>query len=168
MERVCQELREKNRRLEKEISRWQERLVESEETQRHVSTLRQHLVELQAQRVAVSEANSLIDGLGDKTGNPIDLSSDDSAARAHVANDEEIKPLIQTPGKRTRRVGMIAATGAIAIVATVAVGALNTGSHKPSGSKELTVAPETVSIQQSNPNRRWLKSTQKIRSCVRG
>ena len=46
---------------------------------------------------------------------------------------------------------MIAATGAIAIVATVAVGALNTGSNKPSGSKELAVAPETVSIQQSNP-----------------
>ena len=151
MERVCQELREKNRRLEEEISRWQERLAESEETQTHVSTLRQHLVELQAQQAAVSEANSLIDGLGDKSSNPIDLSSDDSAARVHVANDEEIKPLIQTPGKRTRRVGMIAATGAIAIVATVAVGALNTGSNKPSGSKELAVAPETVSIEQSIP-----------------
>ena len=151
MERVCQELREKNRRLEEEISPWQERPVESEETQTQVSTLRQHRVELQAQQVAVSEANSLIDGLGDKSSNPIDLSSDDSAARVHVANDEEIKPLIQTPGKRTRRVGMIAATGAIAIVATVAVGALNTGSNKPSGSKELAVAPETVSIEQSIP-----------------
>jgi chromosome segregation ATPase len=151
MERVCQELREENRRLEEEISRWQERPVESEETHTHVSTLRQHRVELQAQQVAVSEANSLIDGLGDKSSNPIDLSSDDSAARVHVANDEEIKPLIQTPGKRTRRVGMIAATGAIAIVATVAVGALNTGSNKPSGSKELAVAPETVSIEQSIP-----------------
>ena len=151
MERVCQELREENRRLEEEISRWQERPVESEESQRHVSTLRQHRVELQAQQVAVSEANSLIDGLGDKSSNPIDLSSDDSAARVHVANDEEIKPLIQTPGKRTRRVGMIAATGAIAIVATVAVGVLNTGSNKPSGSKELAVASETVSIEQSIP-----------------
>jgi chromosome segregation ATPase len=151
MERVCQELREKNRRLQEEISRWQERPVETEETQTQVSTLRQHRVELQAQQVAVSEANSLIDGLGDKSSNPIDLSSDDSAARVHVANDEEIKPLIQTPGKRTRRVGMIAATGAIAIVATVAVGALNTGSNKPSGSKELAVAPETVSIEQSIP-----------------
>ena len=151
MERVCQELREKNRRLEEEISRWQERLVESEETQTQVSTVRQHRVELQAQQVAVSEANCLIDSLGDKRSNPIDLSSDDSAARVHVANDEEIKPLIQTPGKRTRRFGMIAATGAIAIVATVAVGALNTGSNKPSGSKELAVAPETVSIQRSIP-----------------
>jgi chromosome segregation ATPase len=151
MERLCQELREKNRRLEEETSRWQERLVESEETQTQVSTLRQHRVELQAQQVAVSEANSLIDGLGDKSSNPIDLSSDDSAARVHMANDEEIKPLIQTPGKRTRRFGMIAATGAIAIVATVAVGALNTGSNKPSGSKELAVAPETVSIEQSIP-----------------
>ena len=151
MERVCQELREKNRRLEEEISRWQERLAESEESQRQVSTLRQHLVELQAQQAAASEANPPIDGLGDKSSNPIDLSSDDSAARVHVANDEEIKPLIQTPGKRTRRVGMIAATGAIAIVATVAVGALNTGSNKPSGSKELAVAPETVSIEQSIP-----------------
>jgi len=46
---------------------------------------------------------------------------------------------------------MIAATGAIAIVATVAVGALKTGSNKPSGSKELAVAPETVSIEQSIP-----------------
>ena len=151
MERVGQELCEKNRRLEEEISRWQERPVESEETQMQVSTLWQHRVELQAQQVAVSEANSLIDGLGDKSNNPIDLSSDDSAARVHVANDEEIKPLIQTPGKRTRRVGMIAATGAIAIVATVAIGALNTGSNKPSGSKELAVAPETVSIEQSIP-----------------
>ena len=151
MERVCQELREKNRRLEEEILRWQERPVESEETQTQVSTLWQHRVELQAQQVAVSEANSLIDGLGDKSSNPIDLSSGDSTARVHVANDEEIKPLIQTPGKRTRRVGMIAATGAIAIVATVAVGALNTGSNKPSGSKELAVVPETVSIEQSIP-----------------
>jgi chromosome segregation ATPase len=151
MERFCQEPREKNRRLEEEIPRWQERLVESEETQTQVSTLRQHRVELQVQQVAVSEANSLIDGLGDKSSNPIDLSSNDSAARVHVTNDEEIKPFIQTPGRRTRRFGMIAATGAIAIVATVAVGALNTGSNKPSGSKELAVAPETVSIEQSIP-----------------
>ena len=151
MERVCQELGEENRRLEEDISRWQERLAESEETQTHVSTLRQQLDELKTKQAAVSEANSLIDGLADKSGNPIDLSSDDSAARAHVANDEEIKPLIQTPGKRTRRVGMIAATGAIAIVATVAVGVLNTGSHKPSGSKELAVTSEAVSIEQSIP-----------------
>jgi chromosome segregation ATPase len=150
MERVCQELHEENRRLE-DISRWQERLAESEETQTYVSTLRQQLDELQTKQAAVSEANSLIDGLADKSGNPIDLSSDDSAAGVHGANDEEIKPLIQTPGKRTRRFGMIAATGAIAIVATVAVGVLNTGSHKPSGSKELAVASEAVSIQQSIP-----------------
>src|SRR5215468_6360977 len=151
MECVCQELREENRRLEEEISRWQERTADSEESQRHVSTLRQHLVKLQAQQVAVSEANSLIDGVGDKTGNPIDLSSDDSVARAHVANDEENKPFVQTPGKRTRRFEMIAATGAIAIVATVAVGALNTSSNGPSGSKEPAAAPETVSIEQSIP-----------------
>jgi chromosome segregation ATPase len=146
MERVCQELREENRRFE-DISRWQERLAESEETQTYVGTLRQQLDELQTKQAAVSEANSLIDGLADKSGNPIDLSSDDSAAGVHGAN----KPLIQTPGKRTRRFGMIAATGAIAIVATVAVGVLNTGSHKPSGSKELAVASEAVSIQQSIP-----------------
>ena len=151
MERVCQELREENRQLEEEISPWQERLAQSEETQTQVSTLRQQLEELRTQRAAVPEVNSLIDGLGDKSSSPIDLSSEDSAARVHVANDEEIKPLIQTPGKRTRRFGMIGATGAIAIVATVAVGALNTGSNKPSGSKELAVAPETVSIQQSIP-----------------
>ena len=150
MERVCQELHEENRRLE-DISRWQGRLAESEETQTYVGTLRQQLDELQTKQAAVSEANSLIDGLADKSGNPIDLSSDDSAAGVHGANDEEIKPLIQTPGKRTRRFGMIAATGAIAIVATVAVGVLNTGSHKPSGSKELAVASEAVSIQQSIP-----------------
>jgi predicted nuclease with TOPRIM domain len=150
MERVCQELHEENRRLE-DISRWQGRLAESEETQTYVSTLRQQLDELQTKQAAVSEANSLIDGLADKSGNPIDLSSADSAAGVHWANDEEIKPLIQTPGKRTRRFGMIAATGAIAIVATVAVGVLNTGSHKPSGSKELAVASEAVSIQQSIP-----------------
>src|SRR5262249_60163762 len=109
------------RRMEGEIPRWQEVTADSEESQRHVSTLRQHLVELQAQPVAVSEANSLIDGLGDKTGNPIDLSSDDSVARAYVANDEENKPFVQTPGKRKRRFGMIAATVAIAIVSTAAV-----------------------------------------------
>jgi chromosome segregation ATPase len=151
MERICQELREENRQLEEEISPWQERLAQSEETQTQVSTLRQQLEELRTQRAAVPEVNSLIDGLGDKTSSPIDLSSEDSAARVHVANNEEIIPLIQTPGKRTRRFGMIGATGAIAIVATVAVGALNTGSNKPSGSKELAVAPETVSIQQSIP-----------------
>jgi len=150
MEGVCQELHEENRRLE-DISQWQGRLAESEETQTYVSTLQQQLDELQTKQAAVSEANSLIDGLADKSGNPIDLSSDDSAAGVHGANDEEIKPLIQTPGKRTRRFGMIAATGAIAIVATVAVGVLNTGSHKPSGSKELAVASEAVSIQQSIP-----------------
>src|SRR5262245_13922935 len=151
MEHVCRELCEETRRLEEEISRWQERPAESEESQRHVSTLRQYLVELQAQQVPVLEANSLIDGLGDKAGNPIDLSSDDSAARAHLANDEENKPFVQNPGKRTRRFGMIAATGAIAIMATVAVGVLNTSSNGPSGSKEPAVAPETVSIEQSIP-----------------
>jgi chromosome segregation ATPase len=36
MERVCQDLREENRRLEDDISRW-ERLAESEESRRHVS-----------------------------------------------------------------------------------------------------------------------------------
>jgi hypothetical protein len=46
---------------------------------------------------------------------------------------------------------MIAATGAIAIVATVAVGVLNTNSNGPSGSKEPAVAPEIVSIEQSIP-----------------
>jgi hypothetical protein len=40
----------------------------------------------------VAEASSLNDGLGEKSGDPIDLSSDDSAARVHVAHDEEIKP----------------------------------------------------------------------------
>jgi hypothetical protein len=32
----------------------------------------------------VAEAKSLTDGLGEKSGNPIDLSSDDSAARVIV------------------------------------------------------------------------------------
>ena len=40
----------------------------------------------------MAEANSLNDGLGEKSVNPIDLSSDDSAASVHVAHDEEIKP----------------------------------------------------------------------------
>jgi hypothetical protein len=71
--------------------------------------------------------NSLNDSLGEKSGNPIDLSSDDSAARVPVA-------------------------GVIAIAAAVAVGALNTSSNKLSGAKEPTVAPETVSIEQSIPN----------------
>jgi hypothetical protein len=52
------------------------------------------------QSIAVTEANSLNDGLGEKNGNLIDLSSDDSAARVHVANDEEIKPSVQTSGKQ--------------------------------------------------------------------
>ena len=94
MEHVCQELREENRRLEEEISRWQERMAESEETQRQVSTLRQQVEELQTKQTA-AEANSLIDGLGDKSGNPIDMSSDDSATRIHGANDEEIKPSVR-------------------------------------------------------------------------
>ena len=42
MERVCQELREENRRLEDDISRWK-RLVEGEESRRHVSIFRQQI-----------------------------------------------------------------------------------------------------------------------------
>jgi hypothetical protein len=152
MERVCHELLEENRRLEEELSRWQERLAESEESQRQVGTLRQQVAELQAQQAAaVAEANSLNDGKGEKSGNRFDLNSGDSVASIQVANDEEIKPPAQTPGKRTWRFGMIAATGAIAIVATVAVVVLNTSSNKLSGSKEPAVVPETVSIEQSNP-----------------
>src|SRR5262249_10882073 len=41
------------------------------------------------QPTVVAEANSLNDGLGEKT--PIDLSSDNSATTVHVAHDEEIK-----------------------------------------------------------------------------
>jgi uncharacterized coiled-coil DUF342 family protein len=149
-EHVCQELRQENRRLDEEISLWRERAAESEETQSQVSTLRQQLAELQAkQAAAVAEANSLNDGNDEKRGNRFD--SCDSEARIHAANDEENKPFTQAPGKRTRRFGMIAATGAIAIVATVAVGVLNTNSNGPSGSKEPAVAPEIVSIEQSIP-----------------
>jgi hypothetical protein len=39
--------------------------------------------------------------------------------------------------------------GLIAIAAAVAVGALDTSSNKLSGAKEPTVAPETVSVEQS-------------------
>ena len=60
MELVCQELREENRRLEDDISRLQVRPAAAN---------------------GRAEANSLNDGLGEKSGNPIDLSSDDSAAR---------------------------------------------------------------------------------------
>jgi hypothetical protein len=51
----------------------------------------------------VAEANSLNDGLGEKSGNPIDLSSDDSAARVHVAHDEEIKPTRRSLPKATEK-----------------------------------------------------------------
>src|SRR5262245_2151805 len=43
------------------------------------------------QPTAVAEMNSLNDRLGEKSGNTIDLSSDNSMARIHVAHDEEIK-----------------------------------------------------------------------------
>ena len=151
MEHVCQKQREENRRLEEEISRWQERIAESEENQRHVNALRQQIEELKTQQTAVSEANSLIDGLGDNSGNPIDLSSDDSAARIHVANEQEIKPPVQTSGKRKWRFGLIPATGAIVIAVAVAVGFLSTSSNELSESKEPGVAPETVSTEQSIP-----------------
>jgi uncharacterized protein YgiM (DUF1202 family) len=150
MERVCQELREENRRLKEEISRWQKRIAESEETQTQVSTLRQQLKELQAKQAAVSQANSLIAGLGEKSGNPIDLSSDDSAARVHGANDEENKPPVGISETKKRRFGIIPVTGAIAIAAAVAVAFLNTSSNDLSGSKETAVAPETVSIDQQS------------------
>jgi hypothetical protein len=42
--------------------------------------------------MAVAEANSPNDGLGEKSSYSPDLSSDDSAASVHVAHDEEIKP----------------------------------------------------------------------------
>jgi len=151
MEHVCQELREENHRLEEEISRWQERIAESEETQRQFSTLRQQSEELQTKQAAVSEANSLIDGLGEKSGNHIDFNSDDSAARVHAANDEQIKPLVRTSAKQKWRFRIITATGAIAIAAAVAVGFLDTSSNKLSESKEPAVAPETVSTEQSMP-----------------
>jgi uncharacterized protein YoxC len=151
MEHVCQELREENRRLEEEISRSQERIAEGEETQRQFSTLRQQPEELQTKQASVAEANSLIDDLGGKSGNHIDLNSDDSAAGIHAPNDEEIKPPVPTSGKQRWRFGIITATGAIAITAAVAVGFLNTSSHKLSESKEPAVAPETVSTEQSTP-----------------
>src|SRR5262245_44207271 len=150
MEHICQKLREENRRLEEEISRWRERLAGSEETQTQVSILRQQLEELQAKQAAVAEANSLNDGNGEKKGNPIDLSSDDLAARVHEANAVEIKPSVGISETKKRRFGLIPAAGAIAIVAAVAVAFLNTSSSTPSGSKEL-VAPESVSIEQSSP-----------------
>ena len=46
---------------------------------------------------------------------------------------------------------MNTATGTIAIVATVAVGVLNTGLPQPSRVEELAVASEAVPIQQSIP-----------------
>src|SRR5215813_13219459 len=52
------------------------------------------------QPTAMAEANSLNDGLGEKSVNPIDLSSDDSAASVHVAHDEEIKPTRKSLPKR--------------------------------------------------------------------
>jgi myosin heavy subunit len=151
MERVYQELREENRQLEEEMSRSQERLAESEETQRQVSTLRQQLEQLKTRQPGVSEASSLIDALGENSGSHIDLSSDNSAARIHVAKDEEIKPPVQTLGKQKWRFGIIPATGAIAIAAVVAVGFLNTSSDKHSGSKEAAVTSETAYIEQSIP-----------------
>jgi chromosome segregation ATPase len=64
-ESQCQKLREENPRLAEDISRWQECLAETEETQRQVSILRQQLEQLQTQQAAVSKANSLIDSLGE-------------------------------------------------------------------------------------------------------
>lgn len=81
MERVCQELRGENRRLEDEISLWRQ--------------------------TAVAEANSLKDGLGEKNGNPIDLSSDDSVTKVHAGNEEEIEPSIHAAGKQRWRFGII-------------------------------------------------------------
>jgi myosin heavy subunit len=151
MERVYRELREENRRLEEEISRSQERLAESEATRRQVSTLRQQLEELQTQQAAVAEANCLINRAGENSDNHIDLSSDESAARIQLANADEIKPAVRTSKKQKWRFGIIPATGAIAIVATVAVGFLSTSSNELSESKEPGVAPETVSIERSIP-----------------
>jgi myosin heavy subunit len=151
MERVYQELREENRRLEEETSRSQERLAEDEETQRQVSTLRQQLEELRTKQAAVAEANSLINRVGENSGNHINLSSDESAARIRLANDDEIKPPVQTSKKQKWRFGIIPATGAITILAAVAVGVLNTSSDEPSGSKEAAVASEAASIEQAIP-----------------
>src|SRR5437773_11170597 len=45
-ERICQELREEKHQLEGEIGRWQERLADSEATQKHFSALLQQAHEL--------------------------------------------------------------------------------------------------------------------------
>src|SRR5262249_19153226 len=105
----------------------------------------------------------LNDGNGEKRGNPIALSSDDSAARVHGANDEEIKPPVGISETKKRRFGIIPATGAIAIVAAITVAFLNTSSSTPTGSKEPVVAPQTVHIEQSSPSEAPTKTAERSR-----
>jgi chromosome segregation ATPase len=54
-ERVCQELRDENRHLREESSRWKERLEASEVNQKQVSMLRQQLDESQTERARLVE-----------------------------------------------------------------------------------------------------------------
>jgi hypothetical protein len=203
MEHVCRELREENRGLEEEISRWQERLAGSPENQRQISTLRQQIDELQTKQeplidrshdassrrisdpdlsyarqsttntageltpepidsafihqvaripfgMAVSEANSPINGLGGTNGDH--LSPGDSGATIHVTNEEEIKPAVRTSGKRKWPLAMIPGTVVIVIACALALGFLGTSSDKFSRSKEPAAALETASGEQWTPS----------------
>ena len=59
--RICQELADENRRLEKEIATWRERFAGNEENQRQLMLLGQRLDALQAEHARVTERNHLLE-----------------------------------------------------------------------------------------------------------
>ncbi len=87
--------------------------------------------------VAVSEANTRIDDLGEDNGGHTHGSSTKLAATLQVASEEKFRPGDQTLGKRQWRFAIVPAMVILTIAAAVAVGFLGTSSDKfVSASKE--------------------------------
>ncbi|MGH7826937.1 MAG: hypothetical protein ACREQ7_17420 [Candidatus Binatia bacterium] len=107
-----------------------------------------HRVERIPFEMAVSEADSPINGLGESSGNDSDHGSDEAAGAILVATENEVKPAGRTSGKWNWRLGMIPAVVVLAIV----VGFLSTSSDSFFGSKEPAGTPGTGFEEQWTPS----------------
>ena len=187
-ERVCQELSDENRRLGKEISRWQERFAASEENQRQVSMLRRELEKLQTEHArlldekrqaqmgiaavtaemsseaAISRTKPLNDGSSETCDKPAQLSLDGPAAGIQVIKEEESSSVIWASLKQRWRFAAVMVI--VVIVAAAAMGLLRTPF---STSKELAVAPATTSDEYgAEPVERVAKPQRKPAPRLRG
>jgi predicted RNase H-like nuclease (RuvC/YqgF family) len=95
---------------------------------------------------ALSEEDSPINGLGQNGGTHSHPGSDEPPTRIEAPN--EIKPAARSSAMRNWRLGIIPATGVIAIAAAVALGLLGTSAVRFSRAQKRTVTSENVSSQK--------------------